>query len=151
MGTGQWGDSWPAGPLPPVSKTRGLGLQRGSECRLNAESLNELIMALSRPAVARRSQRGRGGAGGSDTVAALRLQGALVSRDVRVLSEGPPKLFPEPWPWALRSPSQVSPASQLQREPHNMHPFYVQETQVQIVNDFTWPLVAQPRRSYIQL
>lgn len=75
------------------SKTRGLGLQRGSECRLNAESLNELIMALSRPAVARRSQRGRGGTGGADTVATLRLQGALVSRDVRVLSEGPQSYF----------------------------------------------------------
>lgn len=78
-----------------------MGAKRGGWASKESQSagstlspLNELIMALSRPAVARRSQRGRGGAGGADTVAALRLQGAgsqgdLVSRDIRVLSEGP--------------------------------------------------------------
>lgn len=84
-----------------------MGAKRGGWASKEAQSagstlspLNELIMALSRPAVARRSQRGRGGAGagGADTVAALRLQGAgsqgdLVSKDIRVLSEGPQSYF----------------------------------------------------------
>lgn len=78
-----------------------MGAKRGGWASKEAQSagstlspLNELIMALSRPAVAGRSQRGRGGAGGADAMAALRPQGArsqgdLVSRDIWVLSEGP--------------------------------------------------------------